>query len=231
MIVVVASGRDPCARMLADRWHAALLTPADLSVAGWRYDTRAPQSGTAVADGRMLPARAISGVLTRLPAISEQDLEHVDPQDRTYVACEMGAFLLAWLSALHCPVLNRPTPECLSGPAWRRERWIATAARLAIPVEPICRASSACRPYTDDDSPPPGVPVTVIGDQCFGSVEPGVAHDARRLARAAAVDLLELRFTGPDRGSRFIDASVCPDLSAPAVADAVFERFQEAAPC
>ena len=31
--------------------------------------------------------------------------------------------LLSWLSQLNCPVVNRPTPLCLSGPNRRPEQW------------------------------------------------------------------------------------------------------------
>ncbi len=56
-----------------------------------------------------------------------------------YVSAEMTAFLLSWLSGLDCPILNRPTPNCLSGPGWRQEQWIHLAARLGIPVDPVQR--------------------------------------------------------------------------------------------
>jgi hypothetical protein len=223
VIIVIASRYDEVAAALAARWDAALLTPVDLSATGWRYYVAAPELGTAVGGGQRVPNSEIAGVLTRLPVVYEQELDHVDAEDRAYVACEMKAFLLAWLSALRCPVLNRPSPECLCGPAWRTEWWVGLAARLGIPVQPLRRDSTV---GFVPDCAPSGAVVTVVGERCFGSVDSSVAEHARRLASAAAVDLLEVRFTGPDYGSRFVQANLCPDLSTPEVADAVLDRLR-----
>jgi hypothetical protein len=53
--------------------------------------------------------------------VGEVSVLAVDSSHRKYVAAEFNAFLLAWLSAQSCPVLNRPTASCLSGPNWQPE--------------------------------------------------------------------------------------------------------------
>jgi len=103
-------------------------------VAGWRQSLGGVDGDAAVVEGKRVPQKEITGVLTRLPCVFEQELVDITPDDRRYVAAEMTAFLLFWLSRLKCPVLNRPTPTCLSGPYWRREKWIHVAARVGIPV-------------------------------------------------------------------------------------------------
>src|SRR5262245_49828372 len=158
-VLVVASPRDAVARRLVERWaaHGALrLGPADLSVAGWRHYVGGPPragAAAAVAGGRPVETAAISGVLTRLPRVAEADLAHVVAADRAYAAAEMTAFLLSWLAALTCPVLNRPTPGCLSGPSWWPEQWAAAAARVGIPTRPMRRLAAPAVAL-------PGVPAT-----------------------------------------------------------------------
>src|SRR5262245_31751193 len=130
MLVVIASRFDRSAAQLAARWTTAgalLLTCADLSLAGWRWTLGESQTAVLVASGRRVPTSALTGVLTRLPAIFPQELLHIVPEERDYVAAEMTAFLRAWLADLACPILNRPTATCLSGPGWRSEYWTATA--------------------------------------------------------------------------------------------------------
>jgi hypothetical protein len=124
-IVVVASPTDAPTWGFARRYTAqgvCLLTPADLSHCGWYYRVGEIETSMAVVGGQRIAARDLRGVVTRLPAVSEADLEHIAEPDRAYVAAEMHAFLLSWLTALRCPVLNRPAPACLAGPAWRPER-------------------------------------------------------------------------------------------------------------
>jgi hypothetical protein len=226
--IVLASRYDKQAALLASRWDAALLSPVDLSIPGWRYRAPGFDQGSVVAAGREIPNREIRGVLTLLPFVDQRDLEHVHPEDRAYVASEMSAFLLAWLSALRCPVINRPSPECLCGPGWRVEQWLRLALRLGIPVQPIQRDSGAALDTNPLDA---GTVVTVVGDRCFCDADPILAANAARLAGAAGVELLEVRFTGPARGDRFVTANVCPDLSAAATADAVMDRFGELVAC
>jgi len=110
MLVVVASHYDEAARSLVDRWanqEARLLTCEDLSVVGWRYSMSGKDEvssslldSTAVVDGQVVGVEEISGVLTRLPCVFEQELLHIVPDDRAYIASEMNAFLISWLSEL-----------------------------------------------------------------------------------------------------------------------------------
>jgi hypothetical protein len=120
-------------------------------------------------------------------------------------------------------LLNRPTPTCLSGPAWRAERWVNLAGRLGIP---LCLVSRHAK--WSDDLPlrherQSRQTVTVIGDKCFGTVDDTLANHARRLAKAATVDLLRVRFSEINGESRFLDADPWPDISSNQAADAVYE--------
>lgn len=228
MIVVVADRQDETARALACRWAVqpiAIVTPGDLSVPGWQQ-ADAMSRCMVVANGKLIPQQEIAGVLTRLPWIFEHDVMHIVPEDRQYVAAEMAAFLLFWLSQLKCPVLNRPTPTGLSGPYWRQEQWVRLAAQIGIPVRPVCRRSwlaGGCGVGPSDHDP---AIVHVVGSCSFGDVDPTLALQARRLAEAAGVAVMTVQFSSPQCGACFINADLFPDLSDGRVADAVLEYLQ-----
>jgi hypothetical protein len=227
MIVILASRHDPTAPVLASRWaahDAAVLTAADLSAAGWHDPLAEAGVGTAVIAGRPVGVGVIRAVLVRLPWVSEDELPHVVAEDRSYVAAEMSAFLVAWLSRLRCPVVNRPSPVGLGGPSWRQEKWLHLAGRLGIPVRPLQRqvalAAADPPPYTGECAT-----VTVVGSRTFGAADPTLGAHARRLADAAEVDLLAAHFDGPAPGAPLVGVDPWPDVSPPEVADAVLDHL------
>ena len=84
------------------------MTAPDLSTRGWRQSLSGGDGGTAVVGGRRVTQNEISGVLTLLPCVTEQELVDIRPQDRPYVAAEMTAFLLYWLSRLSLAMFSAP---------------------------------------------------------------------------------------------------------------------------
>ena len=231
MIVIIARETDTVARSLVSHWAkygAALLTPTDLSQAGWHHAPAAIHDDTVILSKRQVPSRAITGILTRLPCVCEQDVaHHLVPEDRAYVASEMTAFLLSWLAGLGCPLLNRPTPTCLSGPGWRVERWVHLAGRLGIPVRPVSRHVKWSNDLPLRHERQSCQTVTVIGDKCLETVDGALADHARRLAKAAKVHLLRVRFSEIDGEPRFFDANPWPDVSSDQAADAVYEYLSD----
>ena len=162
-------------------------TPADPSTSGWRYSAGKPDEGAAVLAGQIVPVSTITGVLTRLPAIHADMLPHIHAADRDYVASEMTAFLIAFLSSLPCRLLNRPTAGSLLGPAWRPEQWTRTAAKAGIPVRPIHRSvrlSALSTPGSEI-----AAEVTVIGDRILTEV----MADLARLCFVTKYQLRSLR--------------------------------------
>jgi hypothetical protein len=142
VLVVVGSRHDPGAREIVKQWEnsgAALLSCEDLSSPGWRYCPTDRRASRAVIGKRVVPDKDIRGVLVRRPQVVQQELPYIAAADREFVAAEMTAFLLAWLSHLPCPVLNRPRGTSLCGPNWRPEQWTHAAAMIGIPVEPVRR--------------------------------------------------------------------------------------------
>ena len=234
MTVVVAAGRrDATARAFAERHAArgvALLTPADLSRPGWTLHVPgATGRSRAVVAGEAIGSEEIAGVVVRLPRVAAEELTWIVRADRAYVAAEMTAFLLAWLSDLTCPVLNQPAPPGLAAPNWWPERWTLLAARLGIPARPVHhRVEPGEAGEAGARGPDPECPltsVTVVGDRCFGSSDRALTDAARRIAAASGADLLAVRFAADDRGPRFAGADPWPDLLAPEVGDAVLAHL------
>jgi hypothetical protein len=226
VVLVLASRRDAAAaKLAADRGDAGvrLMTPDDLSQEGWAFRLDDPARCTAMLAGRPLRAAAIAGVLTRLPGVSEHDLPHIAPADRDYVAAEMNAFLLAWLTSLRCPVANRPTPQCLSGPPWHQERWVLAAERLGIPARPVVRRETDGVAANGE----PGPIVTVVGRRHFGATDDVAVERAHALADAAGAELLAVEFDGRGPDARFVNASLWPDLGDSRIADAAIALVRD----
>jgi hypothetical protein len=224
MLLIVAHRGDADAAALLHRWgahDAHLLSCEDLSIAGWCCRLRDSGASTAVVGGHVVGIEQISAVLTLLPCVTADQVIHIVPADRAYVAAEMTAFLVWWLSELVCPVLNRPSPGCLMGPNWRPQQWAHAAALAGIPVRPVHRRVALSADSAPDCAEVAATTVTVIGGRCLGEADRMLAMYARRLAAVAGVDMLAAHFDGPDARARLLGADLRPDISSPAIADAI----------
>jgi hypothetical protein len=202
------------------------LTAQDLSVAGWSQRLSLTDGGTAVAERKLVPQKEITGVLTLSPCVFEDELVDIVPEDRRYVAAEMTAFLLFWLSRLRCPVLNRPTATSLSGPYWRREKWVRVAAQAGIPVQPVRRHAAPPGSSVEEEALQDHTTVTVIGNRVFGEAEPDLQRQAQCLASLAGVELLAVHFSRAEHGARFVSADAFPNLSEDRLSEAVLEYLR-----
>jgi hypothetical protein len=226
--LVLAHADDAAARTLACRWGdaALLLTPEDLHHRMWRLERdRGGAARATIGSGRGDSTR-VDAVLSRLGGISAGELTRVRPEDRVYAAAELTAFLLAWLDACSCPVLNPPGAGSLNGPAWQPEQWAMAAARAGLVVRSL-RRHVALGEVSD---PVPAIPaagaagsvtVTVVGDQWFGPAHESTGRRLRDLARAAGTPLLVAALEGTGEDAAVFDVSAWPDVGDPDVADAV----------
>jgi len=224
VIVIFASRFDESARSLVARWKnydASLLTCDDLSVTGWRQFLNDNGTNRAVVSGQVVDVTNIDGVLIRWPGVFAQELVQIAAHDRDYVASEMMAFLFWWFSTLNCPVINKPTPVNLTGPAWRLEQWTYLAAQLGMQVKTARRHVA---PGAVDSQPaePAAAVVTVVGNRCFGAVGPLLLEQSRELARAAGVSLLKVGFNGTNADSVLTEVNLIPELTDE-VADALLD--------
>lgn len=231
MLLIIASAWDPSAPALARRWSdegARVLTPVDFSRIGWHWRLGTSSAGAAVTQSGIFDAREIRGVLTRLPYVHEREIPHIAPADRAYVAAEIHAFLFAWLSALRCPILNRPVTFSLCGPAWRSEQWLHLAAHVGLCIDFLHRV---VKPGIDTpaDAPalaPEAATVTIVGDHHVGRIDPALISQAHRLASAAGVDLLQVTFSSALADAKFIGATLWPDLWDAPTCDLIVAYFQ-----
>jgi hypothetical protein len=233
MLVIVADEHDADAVALVDRWRdhdAQLLSIADLLAPGWCHRVASPGALTAVVFGRVVPVETISGVLTLLPCIFAERLVGIIPEDRAYVAAETTAFLASWLSDLPCPVLNRPTPDWLTGPNWRPAQWVHAAARLGIPVRAVRHGTSG-EAATATPTRHANTSVTVVSGHCFGETDPTLAVHARRLAASAGVAMLTVHFDGETADAHMVGADVRPDLASPTIANAILHHLSGSDGC
>jgi len=226
MILVLASAADQAAGQFVQRGggHAKLLTCRSLSAPGWRLSVPGRKPPIAVVEGERVSAAEIAGVIIRLPHVGEGELPDIATADRSYVAAEMQAFLFAFLSALRCPIVNRPTPVCLAGPNWRPAQWLKAAreagsAISAVSTVPDHGGAAGTR-----------MAVSVIGNRCFGAADPQQEEMACRLARAAGAQLLRVWFAGQDRAAAVLGADLWPDISDPQIGAAVLALLATGVP-
>lgn len=179
---------------------------------GWTLRFRT-ESGVQV-DGSRL-----HGVLNRLYTVPIGHWRRATAADQSYVQQELVAFFLSWLAALRCPVINRPTPQGLSG-QWRLEsEWAWLARRAGLPTA-IYRQTSRDRideAHGERRLVPKGALVNtaiVIGGRVVGpALPPALAAACVRLARLAGTQLLGIDFVrDAQQAWSFAGASPTPDL-------------------
>lgn len=233
MLILLASERDEQARALANRYARnglRMLIPASLSRPGWRWRNADPRGTVALIDGERFLANAIGGVITRLPWVLPRDLPDIQACEQEYVAAEINAFLLAWLVSLDCPLLNRPSAQCLSGQGWRSHNWVSKASQLGIPARAVHQSISLrARLAVVETEPRDAITLTVVGNNVVGTGSAVLKRYASRLAAAANVQLLGVRFDCAARHAILLGASLWPDLSDPDVGEAIWEYFQDPA--
>jgi hypothetical protein len=184
----------------------------------------------ALIDGERVFPNEIDGVITRLPWVLPCDLPDIQACEQEYVAAEINAFLLAWLTSLDCPLLNRPSAQCLSGQGWRSQQWVSKAHELGIPARAVHQSISLpARPAVAETELQHAVTLTVVGNTVVGTGNAVLERYARRLAAAANAELLSVRFDSAARDATLLEASLWPDLSDPGVGEAIWNHFLEPA--
>lgn len=233
MLVLMASERDQQARAFAARYARrglGMLAPADLSRGGWRWRSADPRSSVALIKAQRLLPDDIDGVITRLPWVLPHDVPDIQVDDREYVAAEISAFLLTWLASLRCPLLNRPSAQCLSGPGWHPQMWLGKAQQLGIATRASHQhVSLTAQPAVVEPEPRDAVTLTVVGAAVVGKADAVLQRHARCLAATAGVQLLCVRFDSPAPDAHLLGASLWPDLCDPKIAEAVWSYFADAA--
>jgi len=227
-LVIVAGDRDVDARdFAADKVSAGalLLVPRDFSRPGWRFQPGDPAGTVAVVGERRFRLAEAGGVLVRLAGVAPVDLPHIHFEDRAYVAAEITAFLLALLTRIDVPVLNRPTPQCLCGPAWQESKWRRVAATLGLPVIPLEMRAARDLAFEPGAEHATAVRVAVVGERCIGAPNADLARAAVALAKRADTAMLTVEFDGAGATASVMRALPQVDLADPRIAAAVLGLF------
>ncbi len=187
---------------------------------GWEHRLgREPASvSITLHDGRTIDSGQDVAVLNRLGGTPSAHLAAAE-DDRDYARQELHALFLSWLSALPGPVVNRPTPQSLSG-GWRHpSHWALLAARAGIAAE--YRQSSAdppefpatgrlCDPFAPRRS------VLVVGERVIsvgGDVPGRTAEACRRLRELSGETLLGVELAQSDGELQLDGVTTTPALS------------------
>ena len=228
MLVILASIYDKSVEHLVELWDphdVSVLTCKEISMAGWRHYLTDSALSTSVINGKKINNEQIDGVLTRLPYVTETEVPHIVNHDRSYVAAEMMAFLVSWLSRLKCPVLNKPTPQCLLGPNWSQEQWVYTGAKIGMPVRSVYRHSHQSNMIHHPVGEVQRVTVYVIGDRCYGALNNEMAEQSFCLARGAGVDMLSVHFAASEKEFLFIDANLWFQVDTEHISNGILDYF------
>ncbi len=226
MILIIASELNTVAQDAAAEWPggpAIVLTPRDLCTRGWRIDLGAFDESQIVPGGSIYPVRDVMGVVTLLPYVMDYELFAIEEPERKYAASEITAFLFYFLSRLECPVLNRPTAHCLTGPSWRPEQWNVACRRAGIHAKPL-RRQQALQPTTGKVVNV-STCISVVGSKCVGETRAAFRSSAMELARLARVDFLTVRLAGEDEEQTLHSVELVPDLRDGLILEAVQNHF------
>ncbi len=230
-LVLIANAWDEDADAFVARHAeagAVLLVPRDLSRTGWRFQLDDPAAAAVVAGERRFRLDDVRGVLMRLAAVTEDDLPHIHAEDQAFVAAELSAFLLALLTQANVPVVNRPAPQCLCGPAWSDAKWRKAAAGLELPIAPL--RWRAARDGDGGEEERALFTVAVVNDSCFGPEDERLARGCRALAKHAGAEMLTVELGGSVQSPLFLRARPHVELGDPRIEAAVLRRFGIAAP-
>lgn len=219
MIVFLCDPTDVMARpFVAELRHrhglaAQIVTPQELVYAPDMQhllgDAEVYSGVTLKAHGT-LDSVSITGLVNRVDFLPDAHLATVNATDRTYIQQELLAIWSSWISALPCPVLNRPTAISIAGPLYHPAIWHHYAAAVGLPVAQM---------IYDTDLPDPVTPAPVhsaivcLGTCYSASLSPDLFGACCELAAYAGLDMVELFFGSEPRGTVFSYASPIPDLS------------------
>jgi hypothetical protein len=223
MWLVLCGPNDLAALWAARGLEARGLKPLEIFTAeALAYNRRfvhsftAPQPSVTIelADGREIHSAAVCGTLNRLQLVPSAHLRGANAADRQYAEQEIYALFLSWIYGLPGPVLNKPTPQGLSG-AWRHlSEWIWLASQAGLSPLPYRQSDARAAPLPHAYPHSATRSIIVVKDTCFGPAAPSsVLAGCVRLAQLSGTSLLGVDFQITPTGNWiFTDATPLPDL-------------------
>ncbi len=173
-----------------------------------------PEVQITLVDGRFINSATVRGTLNRLQFIPSAHLGRANATDRQYAEQELFALYLSWLHGLPGIMLNRPTPQGLSGP-WRHpSEWVWLAAQAGLLTIPYQQSDWREAPGSEALARNSARTIIVVKNTCCGpTAPPPVAAGCLRLAQLSGTGLLGLDFHLASSGDWvFTSATPLPDL-------------------
>ncbi|MER5546501.1 hypothetical protein ACWDBP_34955 [Streptomyces sp. NPDC001233] len=197
-----------------------------------------PRTVIELTDGTVIDSARVTGVLNRMITPPDAAWQHAMESERDYASAELHAFSLSWLASLRCPVRNRPTPQCLAGPAPNPLTSWAAAQSAGLACAPV-RMSTDCAWHPADAvlvgasraSGPAANPVHVVcldGAVLAPAVPPHVAAGLAALCQGLGADqsLLGVNFLVSGEEWHFASTTPLPHLRS--AGDALYKGLLEA---
>jgi hypothetical protein len=216
MILVLASAVNEDARTFASELAcvtaASVLTCRDL--AEEPSDFRHPDfhASSLTVAGRKIAVQEIDGIVNLLPTVLPDELFFYPPEEREYQAAEFQALLTFFLSALACPVVNRPSPQSLNGPCSSAIAWRCFARREGLAVAPIKLDTDDIQHFFESRRPEQTFEVTCLGGSLITSSGTDADRMTVELSKKAKVEYLRAIFEDCEDGPRLLTASGIPDI-------------------
>lgn len=200
-----ARGLDPLVVLTPDRLHYSFKWQHQIAP-GQRVLTK-----FALADGELVDARQLRGVLNRIASLPPHLVSHLPPGERRHALNEWTALHVSWLSALHVPVLNLPVGNELCGAARHRSEWTWLASQAGFDTRPFSQSASG-QPDVDAASHVTEHIVLVDGRPVGRALPASLAIACERLAELSNTRLLGVDLDVADH--LFVTATPRPDLQA-----------------
>lgn len=180
-------------------------------------------------DGRVLDSASVRGTLNRIEYLPSEHLLAADSVDRQYAEQELHALFVSWLYALPGTVINRSSPQGLSGAWMHQSKWLWLASQAGLST-PFYRGGA----MIGEDATLPQLlrqTVIVLAGRCFGAPVPeNVRRGCAKLAQLCQVETLGIDFKVESNGKwTFASATPVPEirLGGEPLLDAVVETLMK----
>jgi hypothetical protein len=196
-----------------------------------RLDDGGDRGEIHLADGRVLRAESIGGLINRVRYLPTEHFARADPSDRAYATQELSAFVLAWLDSVAGRVINPPLPYALDGGTFPPTTVLHCAAMAGLPIRTWRAGTNPVEDQTEPEIIPTHAPI-VFDRRVFGRILPrDLQEGCLRLTVLLGVPLLQvLLHHSAHLGWRFVGATGMADFNVGGrTLAAAFARAFEAA--
>lgn len=167
-------------------------------------------------DGRTIYSNTLCGTLNRIRALPFKHWQTVKAADRNYAESELYALWTSWLYSLPGPMVNRPTPQGLSGRQFSTLEWLTMAIKAGLTTLPYTQNDTQGINYPALTNAAP-LKIVVCNQRCFSSgfmpIPAAINESCVKLAALTQMALVELDFYISPQGQWiFLGANTLPDL-------------------